>query len=108
MKKSPNPPSLYQSALDKAEALDFKVALNTEGLDNEIALLRIQIKALLVQDDTLTLKDLTLATTALARLVVARYHISKSDRKGIKEAIGNVLRDIALPLGISAGSRLLK
>jgi hypothetical protein len=40
------------------------------------------------------------ATNALAHLVKTRYNISKEQRKGLKEAIGNVLRDIAIPLGI--------
>lgn len=101
MKKKTTPPSLYRSSLNAAEALDFKIALSTEGLDNEVALLRLQIKSLLAQNEALTLKELTIATNALSRLVVARYHISKSDKKSIKEAIGNVLRDIAMPLGFN-------
>ena len=48
------------------------------------------------------------ATNTLARLVRTRYNISKEDRKGLKEAIGNVLRDVALPLGIGIGTTLNK
>jgi len=40
-------------------------------------------------------------TNALERLVKTRYNITKEQKKGLKEAIGNVLRDIALPLGIA-------
>jgi hypothetical protein len=103
MSKQPSPRRLakfYASALDEAEALDFQVAVSMEGLDDEIALLRLQIKALLGEGDTPHLDQLIKATNALARLVATRYNISKHDKKGIKEAIGNVLRDIAIPLGV--------
>ncbi len=36
----------------------------------------------------------------LAKLLVTKYNLRKEDKHGIMEAIGNVLRDIALPLGI--------
>jgi len=43
------------------------------------------------------------ATNTLAGLVKTRYNITKEQKKGLKEAIGNVLRDVALPLGIGIG-----
>ena len=49
-----------------------------------------------------------LATNTLVRLVRTRYNISKEDRKGLKEAIGNVLKEVALPLGIGIGTGLTK
>ena len=48
------------------------------------------------------------ATNALARLVRTRYNITKEQNKGLKEAIGNVLRDVALPLGIGIGATINK
>ena len=47
-------------------------------------------------------------TDTLARLVRVKYNISKKDKKGLKEAIGNVLKDIALPLGIGIGTTINK
>ena len=47
-------------------------------------------------------------TNALERLVRTRYSISKEQRKGLKEAIGNVIKDIAIPLGIGVGAGLKK
>lgn len=104
----PSRSKLYQSALDEAELLDFQRAINLEGVDDEIAIIRLQVKALLIEDGAPDLDQLIKATNALARLIATRYNISKRDRKGIKEAIGNVLRDIAVPLGITAGQKLLK
>jgi len=48
------------------------------------------------------------ATNTLAGLVRTKYNINKEDKKGLKEAIANVLRDVALPLGIGIGTIIKK
>jgi hypothetical protein len=90
---------LYEKVLDEAERLDFELASGVNGIDDEIALLRVKIKSIL-GDDPKNIKLIVEATNALERLVRTRYRISREQRKGLKEAIGNVLRDVALPLGI--------
>ena len=97
----------YSKVLDEAEQLDFELATGVEGIDDEIALLRVKIKSIL-ENDPENIKLITQATDALARLVRTRYNISKADKKGLKEAIGSVLRDVALPLGIGIGATLNK
>ena len=97
----------YSKVLDEAEQLDLELASDVEGIDDEIALLRVKIKSILEKDPE-NIRLLAAATNALARLVRTKYNISKQDRKGLKEAIGNVLRDIALPLGIGIGATLNK
>ncbi len=97
----------YSKVLDEAERLDFERATGVEGIDDEIALLRVKIKSLLERDPE-NIKLIMQATNTLARLVRTRYNISKEDKKGLKEAIGNVLRDVALPLGIGIGATLNK
>ncbi len=99
--------SIYALVLDEAERLDFELASGVNGIDDEIALLRVKIKSVL-GDDPKNLADLIKATNALERLVRTRYKISKEQRKGLKEAIGNVLRDVAVPLGIGIGAALEK
>jgi len=97
----------YSKVLDEAERLDFERATGVEGIDDEIALLRVKIKSLLERDPE-NIKLIMQATNTLARLVRTRYNISKEDKKGLKEAIGNVLRDVALPLGIGIGATINK
>ena len=97
----------YCRILDEAEQLDFELATGVEGIDDEIALLRVKIKSLLEHDPE-NLKLIMQATNTLARLVRTRYNISKEDKKGLKEAIGNVLKDVALPLGIGIDTGLKK
>jgi len=93
----------YSKVLDDSEQLDFALATGVDGIDDEIALLRVKIKSLIAHDpDNITL--IMQAINTLARVVSTKYNLSKKDKKGLKEAIGNVLRDVALPLGISIGA----
>ena len=92
----------YSKVLDEAERLDFELATGVEGIDDEIALLRVKIKSILEHNPE-NIKQITQVTNALSRLVTTRYNITREQKKGLKEAIGNVLRDIALPLGIGVG-----
>jgi hypothetical protein len=97
----------YSKVLDESEQLDFVLATGVEGIDDEIALLRVKIKSLIAHDpDNITL--IMQAINTLARVVSTKYNLSKKDKKGLKEAIGNVLRDVALPLGIGIGATIDK
>jgi len=93
----------YSKVLDEAEQLDFELASGVEGIDDEIALLRVKIKSIL-ENDPENIRLIMQATNTLAGLVKTRYNIAKEQRKGLKEAITNVLRDIAIPLGINIGA----
>jgi hypothetical protein len=91
--------SFYTKALDEAEGLDFELAQDVDGIDDEIALLRLKIKSLL-ENDPDNIRLITEATDALSRLVVARYKIGASHKKALVNAIGGVLKDLAVPIGI--------
>ncbi|MFC1875519.1 hypothetical protein ACFLY3_05185 [Chloroflexota bacterium] len=93
----------YSRVLDEAEQLDFELATDVEGIDDEIALLRTKIKSVLRHSPE-RIDIIMQATNTLARLVRTKYNISKEDKRSLKEAIANVLRDVALPLGIGIGS----
>ncbi len=97
----------YSKVLDEAEQLDFDLASGVNGIDDEIALLRVKIKSILEKDPE-NIKLIMQATNTLAGLVKTRYNIAKEQKKGLKEAIGNVLRDIAIPLGIGIGATINK
>jgi hypothetical protein len=97
----------YSKVLNEAEQLDFELASGVEGIDGEIALLRVKIKSLL-ENDPENIKLLIRAANTLANLVKTKYNISKEQKQGLKEAIGNVLRDIAIPLGIKVIGNMAK
>ena len=93
--------------LNEAEQLDLELASGVDDIDDELALLRVKINSLIVHDPE-NIKLIMQATNTLARLIKTRYNISKEQKKGLREAIGNVLRDIALPLGIGIGATVNK
>jgi len=96
----------YSRVMDEAEMLDLETASDIGGIDDEIALLRVKIKSILEKDPE-NIKLIMQATNTLAGLVKTRYNITREQGKGLKEAIGNVLREVAVPLGINLGSRAL-
>jgi len=98
----------YSKVMDEAEQLDFELAAGFEdSFDGEIALLRVKIKSLLEKDPE-NIRLLMQATESLARLVKTKYNITREQKKGLKEAIGNVLKDIAIPLGIKVIGSMAK
>ena len=89
----------YSRMLDAAEEADYVLATEVEGIDDEIALLRVKIKSVLRHDPD-NFKLVLQAVTTLSRLLATRLNIGKRDKKGLKDAIINVLKDVAVPLGI--------
>ena len=98
--------AFYSRVLDEAEKLDLEAAAGVDGIDDEIALLRVKIKSVLEKDPE-NIKLIMQATNTLAGLVKTKYRISKEQRQGLKEAIGNVLKDIAIPMGVTIGTKML-
>lgn len=97
----------YSRILDEAERVDFRLASGIEGIDEEIALLRLEIKKAIAGGDDKNLKILVRAMGVLEKLVRTRYQITASQRRGLKEAIENVVRDIFVPLGVNIGSAVI-
>ena len=95
----------YSRVLSEAEQEDFERATAVEGIDDEIALLRVRIKSLVAGDPD-NIKLIMQAIGMLARLLRTKHNIDRKDRQGLKAAIGNVLKDIALPLGIGIGATI--
>lgn len=89
----------YTKALDEAERMELEEAATIEGLDNEIAILRLKLRQLLEQYPEKIDLQMRAANT-LARLIRTRYNITAQQKKNLREAITTVLKEVALPLGI--------
>ena len=95
----------YRQVLDEAERIEFEEASEIEGLDEEIALLRLKLRELVERQPDRV--DLHLeAANIIARLVKTSYQINKEQKKSLKEAIAKVLTEVALPLGIGVGMKV--
>jgi hypothetical protein len=91
--------NFYGGALDQAERLDLEQAQEIEGLDDEIALMRVRLKRAVEkhpEDVQLLVKGLDI----LVRAVGARYRLSPKSRKDLAENLAaalNSLGDQLLP-----------
>ena len=97
----------YSSVLTEEELLNYIKATKVQGLDSEIALLRVKIQSLVARDPE-NIKLIIKVINTLGRLVTIKYHISKSDKQGWKKAMENVLKDVSLPVGIAIGNAFKK
>lgn len=111
-KRGPNPkaknqePTFYDKVLIEAEKLSFEEMSEVEGIDEEITILRVKVKSLLASHKE-NMGVVMEATSLIGRLVRIRYELTRQQKIGLKEAIGNVLRDVAVPLGISVINKKL-
>jgi hypothetical protein len=101
-KEKGSPRGFYSRALNEAEKLELEEASHVEGIDEEIALLRVKLRELLEEQPERI--DLHFeAANIIARLVRTRYQITKEQKKSLKEAIQKVLTEVAVPLGVGIG-----
>ncbi|MBN1692105.1 MAG: hypothetical protein JW845_00945 [Dehalococcoidales bacterium] len=99
--------SFYSKIFDEAEKLDLTDAAGIEGIDEEIALLRMEIKKAIAGGDERNLLLLVKAAAALDKLIRTRYQVTVSQRHGLKEAIENVINNILVPMGVNIGSAVI-
>ena len=91
----------YSQVLNEAERLELEEARDIEGIDEEIAILRVKLRELIVAKPERFDIHLKVVTT-IARLVTTRYNITKEQKKSLKAAVAKVLAEIAIPLGVKA------
>ena len=85
--------------------MELEEASYVEGVDQEIALLRIKLRELVENEPDRIDLHLEAANT-IARLVRTMYQISKEQKRSLKEAIAKVLTEVAIPLGIGVGIKI--
>jgi hypothetical protein len=89
----------YSRVLTEAEQIEVAEAEGIEGLDGEIAVLRVKLRELLEKHpDRIDLQ--MQAASTLARLMRTKYNITPEQKKNLKEAITTVLKEVAIPLGL--------
>jgi len=104
-RKKSSPRGFYGRALEEAEKVELEEASHVEGIDEEIALLRVELRKLLERQPERI--DLHFETAnIIARLVKTRYQINKEQKKSLKEAIQKVLTELAVPLGVGVGIKM--
>lgn len=83
----------YVSALSRAERMRFSKAHMAEGLDEEIALLRVRLHRL-TQEHPEQFELLLKGLNTLVRAVATKYKLSDKPAEDLSENIAGVLRGI--------------
>lgn len=90
----------YSKIMRKAEIPALEQAGSIQGLDNEIAIVRLKLRQLLKYDPN-NLPLIFQANSNLAKLLRTRNDLSPLQSDDLKKAIANVLRQVALPIGLN-------
>ena len=83
----------YADALSESERADLPVALEIEGVDQEIALLRLRLRRAIKErpeDMALMMRGIDL----LAKAVATRYRLSKRAERDLSASLANVVRGL--------------
>ena len=91
--------NFYHGAVDRAERRDLERAREIEGLDDEIALMRVRLKRA-VKERPEDVQLLVKGLGVLVRAVGARYRLSPKSRKDLADNLAaalNSLGDQLLP-----------
>jgi hypothetical protein len=96
----------YSKVLDAAQKRELAVAIDVEGIDEEIALLRVKIKSVLEKDPE-NIKLIMAATTTLAGLLKANVELNKNQKKSVGESVGKLIQELAIQGGVQVASTII-
>jgi len=91
--KKRTPRNFYQAALTEAERLLLSQAEEIEGLDEEIALLRLRLRQAL-QEHPENTELLLKGVAMLVKAVATKYRLSPAAKQNLTEAITQVLKEV--------------
>ncbi|MGE0134652.1 MAG: hypothetical protein AB7L91_11140 [Dehalococcoidia bacterium] len=83
--------SFYDAALSDAERAAYKEARAIDGLDDEIAVLRLRLRTALEADDAALAHD---GMTQLVRALLARHRINGDDTADLSAAAISFIEDM--------------
>ncbi|HXG42479.1 MAG TPA: hypothetical protein VNL95_07135 [Dehalococcoidia bacterium] len=96
--------SFYAEALSEAERLELEEAREVEGLDEEIAVLRVRLKRAL-QEHPQDLALIAKGVDMLVRAVAARYRLSPKARRDLADNLAGIIEGIDNLLGRGEGGQ---
>jgi len=86
----------YSKVLARDEKRELEHAGGVDGLDQEIAILRIKFRSLLAQDGQ-NLRLINQTAVTLGKLYAIKYSFSKTDNDKLIEALNTVLEEFIIP-----------
>jgi hypothetical protein len=92
----------YSRALNATDQLDLDLAASVEGFNEEIALLRFEIKQAVSGGDIRNLYPLVKAAIVLERLIRTNHRLFIDRQNRLQDAVKNAIRSVLLPLNSPA------
>ena len=92
----------YSKSVSRGDRKKLRAAAGVKGLDQEIELLRTKISDF--SENPEYYRFILPGIALLSRLLLARQKLGYDKEEGLLQAVGNVLRDIVLPVGMSMGN----
>jgi hypothetical protein len=89
--------AFYAQALSEAEQVELRQAWDVEGLDEEIALLRLRLRQMLREHPENT-PLLLRAIELLVKAVGTRYRLSKDAKENLTDAVTGVLKEAGVAM----------
>lgn len=89
----------YAKRLSRKQQKVLESASNLNGVDQEIAIVRMQIEDI-ISTSPQSYDALMLAISALVKLLKAKQMLHKDDSGGLSAALVDVMRDLAAPIGL--------
>jgi hypothetical protein len=89
--------AFYAQALSEAEQVELRQAWDVEGLDEEIALLRLRLKQMLGEHPE-NVPLLLRAIELLVKAVGTRYRLSKDAKENLTDAVAGVLKEVGVAM----------
>ena len=100
-RKATGGPAFYRAALTEAERLKLPKARELEGIDEEIAMLRV--KLLTVAEEHPHQVDLlgkSMGMLMLMRMVALRYRLEPQSQEDLAESLAGVINGIGAAVGL--------
>lgn len=86
--------AFYEHALDAADRADFEDAHHVGGLDDEVALLRLQVRRL-IEEGNPDPRVLQSGIRLLIQALAAQHRLSGAQAQGLGDAAANLLEQFA-------------
>jgi len=99
VRETPQRKGFYEAALTEAERMRLPAAREVDGIDEEIAMLRVKLYTA-VEKYPAQLGLLAKGVSMLVRMVAVRYRMSEKSQEDLSESLAGVVEGISTALGL--------
>ena len=98
---------VYADLFDAVEQMDFDRVASVDGIDDEIELMRFQIRKTIEGEANPDLKLIIQAANSVERMVRTRYRITTEQRQYLRDNVKGVIKQILMPIGLTILNKVI-